>query len=371
MSKQIEFIVMWIAIIILMYISTFHNKISKKNQNIIILLMVILFSVFYGYRTLGMDLRNYISYYDRMTISGLRTRLQFTNLLSNEYEPLFLLVTYIAKNVGFSAQQWLLTMVVFPSLICFYYIKKNKYPLVTFMMFMLIMMFQIDLTRFYLAVPFLLISFITKHKSVKYFCYIIALGFHYSAIFVLFCDIVSKIKWTKRKYFILFCVVLCGAIFLRLIDLSALSESSFRLLFKFQYYLKQSWSSSDAPFVLQVLLILINVYPIIMCNYICNNLNSYKIINSEFNLEYIEKISAYLKLGVYVSCLLVVFWGSFQMGFRLLLMTYFYLFIPLGDSIGPYLKNGVIRGIGIRLIASIFLYDIFMAIYYLAISIYY
>ena len=169
LTKQIEFIIFWIAILLLFIVSFMHSKFSKKFQRFIVIFLIILFCFLYSYRTLGMDLRNYVKIYDFYTKDYLLEKLKISNVFSNEYEPLYLCLIYFGKSLSLTFSQFHFFVYLFSTLIFYYYMnKKTNYPLISYFLFMLIMMFHYDLTRFFLAMSFLCIGFFSKNKSIKY-----------------------------------------------------------------------------------------------------------------------------------------------------------------------------------------------------------
>ena len=194
MNKQIEFIIFWITIIIVILFSFISYKIKKKEQKIIVFLFMAVFCFLYSYRTLGMDIKNYIQSYDYFTVDHLLRRLELPSLFSYEYEPLYFLILFISKNMLFTFQQCQLIFYSISSLIFFYFIcKKTNYPLIAYFLFMIEMMFHFDLTRFFIAASFICIGFYCNKKFFKYFFYFIAFCFHYSSIFFLILELLTKL----------------------------------------------------------------------------------------------------------------------------------------------------------------------------------
>lgn len=200
MSMQVQFIVFWIAITIVLFLGLIQNKFSRRSQCVIVIFAIYLFSFMYSNRTLGLDLRNYIEYYSSSNMNRIMSTFDIRNLFLSEYEPLFSLTIVIAKTIGLSVQKWLFAIVFIPSLI-FYgaFLRKGKKPLLMFCFFVLIMMFQVDLTRFYLAAPFLCIAFHSDKLTKKGFFYVLAFGFHYSAIFLAFVEVFLIMKLSNKK----------------------------------------------------------------------------------------------------------------------------------------------------------------------------
>lgn len=98
MSMQIQFVVFWIAIIVILLLGLIQNKFSKKSQCAIVIFAIFILSFMYSNRTLGLDLRNYIEYYSSSNINRIMSTLDIKSLFLNEYEPLFTLTIVVAKK---------------------------------------------------------------------------------------------------------------------------------------------------------------------------------------------------------------------------------------------------------------------------------
>lgn len=372
MNKQLEFVLLWCAILLLFQITIFHNRISVSLQKKINIFFMLLFVFMYSFRTLGMDIANYRLYYESMTVSILRQRLFVQNILANDYEPLYLLVMYISKEIGLEFSGFLFVMVFVPLTIITYYINKNTtYPLLSFFVFMLLMMFQFDLTRFFIAMPFILIAFSSKKQSIKILCYIIAFGFHYSSIFALLCEMLTKIKWNNKKILLAVTSLVLIEIIIKNINLLPLGQSNLRFIFKTQYYLTNTAGLQNVNVILRIPFVLINVYPIFMCIYIIRQLKKSEFTLYKSNMKQLSKLLTFIQVGIVFSITLLFVFSAFQLAFRLLLITYFLLFMPVSQLLGKNVFSGILTKRAVSILSSIFVYDLFMSIYYIGISIVY
>lgn len=370
MSMQVQFVIFWLAIIFILFIGLIQNKFSRKNQLVIVLFFIFFISYIYSYRTLGLDLRNYVKYYLELKIEYLMNDFSLKKIFISEYEPLFTLIAIISKKNGLSVQMWLFITVIIPSMMFYFsFFKKGKKPLLVFFFFILIMMFQIDLTRFYLASSFLCIAFHSKNLIKKGFFYVIAFGFHYSVIFLVFIEIFFIIKVSPRKKNGLIFFFVLGIFVLKNIDLSFLEYSQYRFLFKLWYNLYySSMSDISMNFYQKIMIYVVNIYPIIMCMILLKIMKKDKLILKDKNyLKYKEA----LKIGIISNILLLVIFGKVRIGFRILLLTYFILFIPFSNSSEEKIYNGKIRGNTIKYIVILFIYNVIMSMYYVLISIIY
>lgn len=368
MSMQIQFIVFWIVIITIIFSGLMQNKFSRRGQCVIVILSIFILSFMYSNRTLGLDLKNYVEYYSSLNINRIMETFSLKNLFLNEYEPLFTLSIVIAKKLGLSVQVWLFIMVIIPLLI-FYgaFFRKGERPLLMFFFFVLIMMFQADLTRFYIAAPFLCIAFQSNKLIKKGFFYVLAFGFHYSAIFLALVEIFLALKVSNKKKYGIVLISVMAALVLRNIDLSFLEYSQYRFLFKIWYYLYYSGSGNYSTNYYQIIMTyIINIYPIIMCILLLITLKKDKNMIRES-----VKYEDVLRIGIITSILLVIVFGSIKTSFRILLLTYYMLFIPISNNSQNSIYNGKICGKAVGYTLPLFIYNIFMSLYYVLISIIY
>lgn len=375
MSMQIQFIIFWIIILALLVLGTFYNRFTRKSQMLIVCIAFLVLSYLYSYRTLGLDLRNYISYYNTVNINRLIGSLSWLNFFSLEYEPLFTITIIIAKSIGLSANEWLFTIVLFPSMIFYYSLfKKSNNPLLLFYFFILIMMFQVDLSRFYLAAPFVSIAFTSKKAVRKIFFYMIAFGFHYSVAFLLIVELFVMLKISYRKKILCFLIIILGTIVFKNLNLSFLEHSEYRFLFKLWYNLFYANTIRTSTNIYQYIMVnVVNIYPTFMCiallicikqDYKSKQINKQNFI---FDRKYLDC----LEIGIIFSGILIILFGTVKVAFRTLLLTYFSLFIPICDLSEPLIDGGKISGRAIGYSGLLFFYNILMSMYYVLISIIY
>lgn len=373
MSMEVQFVLFWITIIVVLLLGLVQNKFSRRSQCAIVIFFIFILSFMYSYRTLGMDLRNYIKYYSSSNANSIISTFDIKSLLSNEYEPLFTLTIVVAQKIGLSVQEWLFVIVLTPSLL-FYgaFFRKGKKPLLMFYFFVLIMMFQVDLTRFYLAAPFLCIAFHSDKLIKKLIFYVFAFGFHYSAIFLAFAELFLVLKLSnKKKYGIVF-FFLIGSLILKNIDLSFLEYSQYRFFFKLWYNLYYSGASNSLINPYQTIMIyVINVYPIIMCLIILRLMKKDEALNKcLYGINYV-KYEDILRIGIITNILLLIVFDTVKIGFRILLLTYFILFIPISNISRDNIYDRKISGSAIGYTLALFMYNILMSLHYVLISIIY
>lgn len=373
MNKQIQFVVFWIIMCYFMFLGLNQNKFSKKNQKIVSIFIIVLFIYIYSFRTLGLDLRNYIQYYSTVNINNLLERFSTRKFFIGDFEPLFDLTILFAKKIGFSVQIWLFTIVLFPTLIFYFcFIRISDNPLIMMYYFIIIMMFQIDLTRFYLASPFICLAFFSKSSYKKLILYLIAFGFHYSALFMIVIELLCTFRLSSnRKFLFVILIVICSTI-LKNIDLSSFENSQYKFIFKIWYYLCYPGSKIKSVNIYhQIMTYIINVYPTIISIYLYfrlkRNINKIAYDKQKCISKYIDA----LFYTIIINIILITIFGIVKIAFRIILLIYFMAFFPITyishDDIGDFTIHG--EAIGYTLI--LFNYDIFMSLYYVLISILY
>lgn len=375
MSMQIQFVIFWVIILAFLVLGTVYDRFTRKNQLIIVFVSFFILSYLYAYRTLGLDLRNYVSYYNTLNIDRIVNSFGLLNIFSWEYEPLFTIIIIVAQSIGLSVNEWLFFIVLFPSMIFYFAIfKKSSNPLLLFYFFVLIMMFQVDLSRFYLAAPFACIAFFSKKPLKKIFFYMIAFGFHYSVAFLFIVEFFIMLRISNRKRILLFCIMILGALVFKNMNLSSLEYSEYRFLFKLWYNLFYSSANKTVMNTYQYLMgIIINVYPTIMSIVLLRRMKQ----DYEYQLKdkksvfFDRKYEDCLQIGIIVSIILILLFGSVKIAFRTLLLTYFLMFIPLSDLSEAWIHSGKICGRAVGYSVTLFFYNVLMAMYYVLISIIY
>jgi len=369
MSKGLQFIILWLSVASLVIIATVHNKINKNFQKFLVISFSVFFSFLYGFRTLGLDLVNYQAYWDSSSILFIKNQLTMQGLFTGLYEPLFNCLIYVCKVYGLEFNQFLFIAVIIPSLILAIFInRKAEKPFVAYTIFMLLFMFLFDLTRLFIALPFILIGFYSDKKIIKIACYLVAFGFHYSSIAIPIFEFAAKIKWNRRKLFYLFALaVVLGAVF-RIMSIGFSDYSNYKILYKLQYYLFVAGKkvNSNPNVLMRIMLYIINIYPMFMC---------YKLLQEKKlqgrHCEKYEKIFNLVKMGIVADLVIVIVFGSIAMGFRILLLTYIALCIPLTNRVASSMYDAKISIVSLRILGWILLYDVFTAGYYLLTAYYY
>ena len=107
-----------------------------------------------------------------------------------------------------------------------------------------------------------------------------------------------------------------------------------------------------------------------MCKKLISSLSKIDRVSNE-DKKIIAKINETIKIGMIVSLSFALFFQSYQLVFRIMLLAYFTIFIPLTNIVGDNIKNGKISKKALSVIKDLFIYDILMSLYYIGISIVY
>ncbi len=359
MSKGMEFIIIWGAIVALIIISTVHNKISIRRQKRLVLILVFIFSFLYANRTLGLDLKNYITYYNNRTLTSLTQMVQYNNLMNNTYEPIFTLWVYLSKRMGLSFNWSLFVYVLIPMLL-FYrcIIKKTDEPLIAFMLFMVMFMFHFDLTRMFFALAFGLTAFTSEKKTTKVLLYTIAFLSHYTMVLMIIYEILaSKKVFAKRS--LLSLLTGSGIAAVVLFSVSKVLESTGnRFVFKLLYYLGGQTAYVSTSH--RILMVLISFYPVMVGLFLYKRF--YR--DRDFSSTESQKIIDTLKIGVAAS-IVSVFVVSTRTVPRIMLPALTPFFLAAAQPVANCVYDGKITRKGITIVGSLFLYDMLMSLYYL------
>ena len=360
MSKGVEFGVIWLAVIFLACLATFHTKLSKTCQNVVAFLSVVVFSWMYSYRTLGLDLRNYMDFWNNVSVFSLAEMLQPTKLYNSLFEPVFTGWIYISKIVGLSFNQSLFVYVFVPLLVFYMLINRyTKYPLVGLSVFMILFMFYFDLTRMVFALAFALCAYMTKNKLLKVSLYAFAFSSQFTSIILFIYEIIAGSKWLEKMSFPK--MILGSALFVQVLNMSMsfLENSNNKFFFKMFLYIniRDNFVNTSQMIVLT----LACVYPLFMGLFFYNKYKgSLYLVNS-----WDAKVLSTLKIGVAAAIV------AFPFGVRTVQRIMLPAITPLVLYLTPivaekiYINDGKINLKEFDIVIVLFLYDVLMSAYYL------
>ena len=203
-----------IYIIILLFLLAFAIQYDVNNyrvSNTLIFFWWLIFVLLAGLRyRVGGDTISYMIYYERIPVLK---NLEFSKLMSDEYQPFWVILCSFCKSINKDFTFFQLVHAVITNTIIFYFIRKNTNYFFTGILFYFIfyyLYFNTEILREALAVCVFLLSlkYFFSEKWLLYyiFCFV-AFMFHISAVILFFLPLFNKL-WTNRSYFIFFAILL-------------------------------------------------------------------------------------------------------------------------------------------------------------------
>lgn len=218
-----------------------YDKHNSKKGYILFCFVVVYLAFLAGlsYRV-GSDAGSYM---DTYTTIPTFANLTIKKISYSEYQPLYFLLCVFCKSI--IKEIWLMHLVQ-STIVCFSFsIFLNKYCSrkftgLLFFIFFVYPYFCYEIYKESIAVSIFLIGYLylQEKKYVRYFIFVIvALGFHFSAIFAFIIPFISKLRF-NFKFFI--CAGIAGLFYLSFLtfipDLIPLLISNDYILSKFDYY---------------------------------------------------------------------------------------------------------------------------------------
>lgn len=184
----------------------------KKDNNLIAIFIVVIFSVFYGLRgaDAGVDTINYVSAYNSIDASYFSYQELIRTFVVNGItaaEPGFILYAYVSKLLGLSSNTYLILVALWGLLFVYIAYKKlSDSPLLVFSLYVLsisCISLHANVIRQGMAIGFVLLALslvISRRNALALLCFIFAAFFHFSALLVAVFSIPQMLKF-KIKYF--------------------------------------------------------------------------------------------------------------------------------------------------------------------------
>ena len=222
----------------------FFNS-NNNGKTILWITLYLYLIVIIGLRYMvGGDSYFYSIYYDNFNTDYL-----LDTILTNGYQPLFTIITYISKQIStsFISFQVIHALIINTSL--FYFIKKNSnYPFTTLFLCFLIfyLNFSVEILRESLAVMVFIFNYknFEQNKWIRYYSgVLISTLFHLSALFLIFLPF-SKFLKLNWKYVII--LIICYLLLNKLDHLFVIFENVENISAKINNYSEAyyGWKSS-------------------------------------------------------------------------------------------------------------------------------
>ena len=388
MNKEIQFIIFTLLAASFLLIAYFCRNKSYIVQAAIAVCMLAVLLWAYSNRTLGMDWVNYRKEYDTSSLSDLAQKFRLKKIFSNQYEPLFLLMMYVAKQFGFTFPMFLILVYAVPILVFGSAILGSESPLTYFSVFFLLMMFNFDLTRAIVAIAFVYLAYHARHRAFKIVFYLLAIGFHYSSFLALLLEIIVSFR-KKKLYKPLVVAGTALLVPLRFLNPKVLNYSRLSFISKAQYYLFHT-ETLDDPFLLNVCYVLINVFPVVFCFWLIIRFDAYYAPlrrNRENPARYafesdpsarlcvedeqVDKDKHYLALCTIASLVFLLIFGSIQGSFRIVFLSFFVVFTLFGKVLSVNWSKKTIKFPGVSAVVLLVLCNLWMSLYYVLAFYYY
>jgi len=287
-----------IFFLIFMFFSVFDFiKIDDFTKKVLIFFLFIISSLFIGTRTMGPDYTTYHSFYLLLPkFQNLFSEFKYYTIIS-KFEPLYILTTGIFKAMNISFPVFHL---IFTTAFCaLFYFTITKYTKYAFTASLIYISFAYlsgwSAIRQFMAASifFYAIQFLLNKRYLKYCILIlIALLFHYSAIFLMLFVFVKDFWWNRSTYLML----IVGALLLYFSGLLA-KISSF--VFSFFPFLDSgkvdAWILNNQDGIISTIFLLwISIILFILLN--LNKFRRIKNFNFYFNI-YIFSLIAFIILS--------------------------------------------------------------------------
>lgn len=202
----------YLIIFLLLLLSAIHydvNSYRVKNYHIFIWWLIFVLLAGLRYRV-GGDTLSYMIYYERVPVIK---DLDFSKLISDEYQPLWVILCSLCKSITKDFTFFQIIHAIITNSIIFCFIRKYTSYFFTGILFYFIFYyfyFNTEILRETLAVCVFLLSlkyFFSKRWLIYYSLCFVAFMFHLSAVILFFLPL-FKILWTNRSYLIFSAVLL-------------------------------------------------------------------------------------------------------------------------------------------------------------------
>lgn len=209
------FVIILVFLSFLAYQYDIKGKGAKRNRDIWykIILWVLILVAGLRYRLGGDSIPYLYCFYNRIPYLW---EFQLEDIFKHQYEPLFLLFNIIIKSL---VGKFFIVQIIHASIVnilIFKYFKKHsRFPFLCVLIYFIWMyiLFNFEVMRASLSVVICLFAsdFILEKKWLKgYALYILAIGFHYSALVMLVIPFLFKLRINKIGYLILFASFVAG-----------------------------------------------------------------------------------------------------------------------------------------------------------------
>ena len=370
MLKIINIAVVIFLIIILFLMSFLDTKLNTKDKKRVLFFMTIVFTLFLGYRDIGLDLEPYRDIFNNQGILSINEIIK-NGLFQSRLEPFFEMLISIIKKFNFGFSVFLFVSGAIPMLIVYNTIKKTEeqYLITTFLLFILMFFFRgpVDIIRQFFAAAIYLSAVLSLSKGNKKKYWIKGLSsilFHYSNIIIIFVKPLLKIIWNKKKMHLYLVITIVFGLFSKMIlsqfDNVNLLNTDNAILWKVGYYLTY-YDSVGYQYIgipHRVLRGITTYFPLIFSFFITE-----LYLNKDQPMEKVSFKSMLLSSQI-IGMLLAIYFsiiGASIFGVRIQFLLSIGSFFIVKDVISMYINNKIIYA---SIIMSLIFYNFVIILYY-------
>lgn len=237
-EKIFDMLMIWFVFIFFLFISNYEHNLSNKLKKKIIFLGILVITFFMANRSLGLDLVNYQKIYENFSIEKIENIVNIRGIFNNHFEPLYNLEMFLAKRMDFSFETFMLVHLLFPQILLYTYIVRNrKNMLTTYTIYLLLNLFKMDIARQFSSNLLYLLALYSKNL-VKYIVLCLISGLmHFSNLLTLFMKPFFNLKWSRKTFvYILIITGICGSILYHtIIGLEEINVITFKLKYYLEY----------------------------------------------------------------------------------------------------------------------------------------
>lgn len=372
MEKIINVFLIACFVLIFFFISFLDSKLEVKTKKKLLILVIILITLFLGYRSIGLDLEQYRVIFESQEII-LASEFFSTKIFSGFLEPFFVVLISLFKRYGLSFNFFLLITGGIPLFIIYNVIRKkeDKYILVTFFFFFLLNFIRgpVDIIRHFFAASIYLSALysLSERNKIKFWTKsIFSMMVHYSNVIILFIKPLLNIKWNTLRYIISSTLIaLCG-LFINFLLKNFYQYGIYNfenpIMWKADYYLNyyNVGAYQYSGLLHRILLLIMNYFPILF--------NIFYIFLALKKIKWVEKDTFYRLLlnSQIIGSLLAIFFMTLNaetLGYRLNFLLGIGSFLLVKELIFNYYKDKKLI-LFIFTVLSLVLYNFILVLYF-------
>lgn len=354
MRKVIELLFIWISIIIIIVLAINEKKLTSRQKKLYLLIFIIFSSFLLGNNSVLVDTPLYLEKYASLGTTQIMNYLT-NNPFENEFEWIYLLMVYFAKNLGMSFGMFLSFYIMIPQLLLYYgFLNGKKNKLKIFSLYYVYFCFFPMGYRQMFSDSFYLMTFLSSNFIICLICYIISIFSHFSNLLVTLFPIIKNNIILRLNIIQLLVIVIVFSFSIRQILISFINilPNDNSIVFKLQYYMMYNTDiySYQNSFHYLLHFIVNNYLPVAFIIFIIKYRNKMKVNNL------IAYKSVLLSICIYIFVFIVL--NSYTTASRIFLT----FFIPIVLFVD---KANLIKKMYILLITNNFFITLYIIFTYI------